>query len=125
MRRSRSRHSIRAHLNTAGPYGSERRRLTLGPNRYGIARFSSSPDGSRIAFVSNKDLAVVNADGSGLATIATGNFMQYTPAWSRNGTGVHISRSNGSESEILLVAADGTGEVVLPSINGGDVDVRR
>jgi Tol biopolymer transport system component len=58
-------------------------RLTYG--RGGGELPSWSPDGSRIAFVQNGDLAVMNADGSGLTRLTRFGeqdmHVASTPAW--------------------------------------------
>jgi len=75
-----------------------------------------SPDGARIAFVSNgigADLWVMNADGSGLAPLlpADSSIIDEFPDWSPDGTKIAFTsnRNPGAGSDIFVVNADGSG----------------
>ena len=50
---------------------------------------AASPDGSRVAFMSNRDgnweIYIVNADGSGLTRLTTNEVRDGLPAWSPDG----------------------------------------
>jgi TolB protein len=87
-------------------------RLTpLGQNRFA----TWSPDGRRIAFSgdvenSNRDIYVVDVDGSNLRRLATGSATDVQPAWSRGGDwvayvaapgGVFVIKPEGSEPRQL------------------------
>jgi Tol biopolymer transport system component len=82
-----------------------------------------SPDGSRIAFVSDRDgscnsLYVMNADGSGVTRLTSGPLCDYayTPSWSPDGSKIAFERwSGGSSSDIYIVNADGSGLVRFTS----------
>jgi Tol biopolymer transport system component len=71
-----------------------------------------SPDGARLAFKRNSDVAVANRDGAGERRIASGGgFLLYEPPeWSRDGDWIaylaYMSRS--SEYRLALVRPDGT-----------------
>jgi Tol biopolymer transport system component len=60
-----------------------------------------------IAFTSGSDVKVVNADGTGLDTIANGLF----PSWSADGSKIAYERSG----DIYMANADGSGEEQLTS----------
>jgi TolB protein len=84
-----------------------------------------SPNGRRLAFVSNRDgdpeIFVMNADGSGVRQLtrngktASGMPIQDTvPAWSPDGLQLaFVSNRDGGEAEIYRMNADGTGQVRL------------
>lgn len=74
-----------------------------------------SPDGSKIAFGSNRDgascnsLYVMNADGSGVRRLTTGAFCDNRPSWSPDGLRIAFERCCSDEgSDIYLIQADGT-----------------
>jgi TolB-like protein/DNA-binding SARP family transcriptional activator len=85
--------------------GSNRRRLTDGPDNYP----SWSPDGARIAFSRGKrtsDIYVINADGSGLVNLTRNERMfDIEPAWSPDGSRIAFERYPG----LYVMAADGSG----------------
>jgi Tol biopolymer transport system component len=64
-----------------------------------------SPDGSRIAFIDNAGISVMNADGSGRRQVAAGMPRAVYPAWSPDGD--EIVFSGGSFNAIEIVGADG------------------
>jgi hypothetical protein len=76
-----------------------------------------SPDGSKIAFASQRagsaadaDLYVMNADGSGLARL-TSSGTNWDPTWSPDGTRIAFRKSVApDDQEIYVVGADGSGE---------------
>jgi Tol biopolymer transport system component len=90
--------------------GSNQVRLTHTPGDDGEP--SWSPDGTRIAFVtgpgSRSDIAVMNADGSGLTTI-TRNGRSFEPAWSPDGTKIAFTSLVSNRGDLFVVRADGTG----------------
>jgi dipeptidyl aminopeptidase/acylaminoacyl peptidase len=73
-----------------------------------------SPDGTRIAFATGSSFAptrleVVNADGSNLHTIATGDWAG-NPSWSPDGTTIAFEQQlHGDDWEVYAVGADGSG----------------
>jgi TolB protein len=100
---------------------------------------SWSPDGSQILFVArdaedhHKAIWVVNADGSsphplqiapgcGGPNSDPGSFGCYSPSWSPDGTRIVFTRSapDGSEENLWIVSADGSGLVQLT--DGGTDD---
>ena len=100
-----------------------RRRITFGER---AVHPDFSPDGSKIAFVreelGNKDIYIINADGSNLKRL-TGSeeFDQsYAPRWSRDGRKIAYSsfRLLGQEEgkrDIFILDADGSGAVKMTS----------
>jgi TolB protein len=77
---------------------------------------SWSPDGSRIAFRSERngqpEIWIMNADGSGRRRLTDG----LSPAWSPDGSLIAFSGKRG----LSLIGPDGTGCRVLPHTEGGE-----
>jgi Tol biopolymer transport system component len=71
-----------------------------------------SPDGTRIAFWSNRGGAfsiwVINADGTGMTKLTSGR-SDSAPAWSPDGTEIAFASSANPGEDIYVVEADGTG----------------
>jgi len=74
-----------------------------------------SLDGSKIAFTSQDDIWVMNADGSGLQKLTTWAGSDSSPSWSPDGTKiVYVSSSRTTPwNEIWVMNADGTNPTVL------------
>jgi Tol biopolymer transport system component len=72
-----------------------------------------SPDGQRIAFVSqrdgNREIYVMNAGGTGMVNITQNSAEDWTPAWSPDGQVIAFSSNRQGNWEIYIVNADGTG----------------
>ena len=72
-----------------------------------------SPDGSRIAFTSDRhgsvDIYVMNADGSGVTRLTNDAAWSLIPAWSPDGSRIAFTSSRGDSLEILVMRADGSG----------------
>jgi TolB protein len=80
--------------------------LTTDPGEdYGPA---VSPDGTKVAYAnySSRELIVMNIDGSGKTSLATG----YSPAWSPDGTKIVYTANYG---DLYVMNADGTGQQLL------------
>ena len=72
-----------------------------------------SPDGSRIAFTSDRDgsvdIYVMNADGSGVTRLTNDAAWSLIPAWSPDGSRIAFTSSRGDSLEIRVMRADGSG----------------
>jgi TolB protein len=78
-----------------------------------------SPDGSRIAFTSNRDgnpeIYVMNRDGSGLRRMTNNPSIDVTPTWSPNGNQIAWVSDRTGSPKIYIMNADGTGQRMLIS----------
>jgi len=74
-----------------------------------------SPDGTKIAFVSQRDgndqIYVMNADGSGQTRLTHDTASDLTPAWSSDATQIMFTHSvvNQSPNIYVMSAIDGSG----------------
>jgi len=73
-----------------------------------------SPDGTRIAFASNRqtfryDLFVVNADGTGLTRIGGTAGQDSEPSWSPDGRQLVFTSGVSGNGDLYVINADGTG----------------
>jgi Tol biopolymer transport system component len=77
-----------------------------------------SPDGTRIAFMTvvsgGRNLAVMNTDGSGFATVVFGLNIA-NPSWSPDGSRIAYGTGICCGNDIAVVNVDGTGNQVLTS----------
>ena len=82
-----------------------------------------SPDGQRIAFVSNRDnsfgdVFVMNADGSDQVNLTNSRSYDVTPSWSPDGNRIAFSSNRGGETEVYVMDADGTNVTQLTDTPG-------
>ncbi len=100
--------------------------VQLTDNKFEEMAPALSPDGTKIAFYSNRDgylaIYVMQSDGSG-ATRLTGNSISCTiPQWSPDGTQIAYLGANGSSSipsyGLYVMNADGTSQRKLAACNG-------
>jgi Tol biopolymer transport system component len=91
--------------------GSERRTLTWLSNS--DWSFSWSPDGRRIAFVSDRDgndeVYVINVDGTGLRNLTRSPTRDGHPVWSSDGRTIGFVSNRGGNRDIYVINADGGG----------------
>ncbi|WP_408898507.1 putative Ig domain-containing protein [Nocardioides sp. R1-1] len=78
-----------------------------------------SPDGTRIAFASERDgdseIYVMNADGTGQTRLTDTPSVDYYPSWSPDGTKIAFAsgRDFWASNDIYVMNADGTGQTRL------------
>ena len=81
-----------------------------------------SPDGMRIAFKdASGNIALINADGSGLRRLTTGGGAA-NPNWSPDGRKIAFDQVSGGASAIWVVNADGSGLTRLAGTGSQDAD---
>ena len=72
-----------------------------------------SPDGTRLAFMSNRDgnneIYIVNVDGTGLRRLTNHPAIDATPTWSPTGTQIAFTSDRGGTPSIYIVGVDGLG----------------
>ncbi len=110
-------------------YAAERANLAqltkLSPDTGSASDPAFSPDGSRIAFVSQRDgnaeIYVMNADGTGTTRVTNDPLTDGRPAFTPDGQALvfHSSRAGGKQ-QIWSVNVDGTGltQLTRDSVNG-------
>jgi len=76
-----------------------------------------SPDGSKLAFTSNRDgnpeIYIMNRDGSGLRRMTTNPAIDVTPTWSPTGNQIAWVSDRTGNPKIYIMNADGTGQRML------------
>ncbi|MEX0682212.1 MAG: LpqB family beta-propeller domain-containing protein [Dehalococcoidia bacterium] len=111
---------------TVSPDGSDLTPLDLGGLHARVLDYS--PDGTKLVFISDDNdivsVYVANADGSNPHQLANSNQHEDDPSWSPDGTkiafirAVSIARAPsglGGPTDLIVINADGTGEVNLTS----------
>ena len=97
-------------------------RLTDGTSDDGWPTWS--PDGKRIAFMSDRagnwDIWVINVDGSGRTRLTTHPADDEHPAWSPDGKKIAFTSKRGGNRDIWVMNADGSNPVNLTNTPGRD-----
>ena len=85
-----------------------------------------SPDGKRIAFISNiegtPDIYVINADGSGRARVTNTPVAEGAPSWSANGKDILFSIGRDT-ARLYAIAPSGTGQRELTTYVGNGASI--
>ena len=85
-----------------------------------------APDGSKIAFASDRngtqDVWVMNPDGSQQTNLTQGEGNNTKPAWSPDGSKIAFVSDRDGNNEIYTMNADGTGLVRITNHGAGDND---
>ena len=98
---------------SANPDGTHVRQLTNQPGRDEGAQYS--PDGTKIVWGSDGGNAsgpmhiwVMNSDGTGATQLTPGSTSDSSPAYSPDGSQIAFARSNGGDSDIWVMNANGS-----------------
>jgi dipeptidyl aminopeptidase/acylaminoacyl peptidase len=85
-----------------------------------------SPDGSRIAFASDRDgdseIYVMDADGTGVARVTDNAARDFDPAFSADGSQIAFVSDRDGNDEIFAVATDGSGATRLTTSPAAEAD---
>lgn len=114
----------RGEIQVVNSNGSDPSRLTTQPGADLDPAWS--PDGSRIAFASdrdgNREIYVMNADGSGLRRLTNVPGADHSPSWSPDGSRIMFVSERDGNAEIYVMSADGANPVRVTTHVGSDVD---
>jgi len=81
-----------------------------------------SPDGTQLAFASDRGIAVMNADGSERRQLTSGKWIDLGPQWSPDGSLIAFSRyplSSPPKREVWVMKADGSDARMLVRFDSG------
>jgi Tol biopolymer transport system component len=73
-----------------------------------------SPDGSKVSYVSEKDLFVMNRDGTDVQKVSQGTYKEHNGGvWNPDGSGLVFEAGRPGDHDVWLVSLDGKPEHVL------------
>ena len=102
-------------LGSVNAAGGDRRPLTTEDAAFFTPAYS--PDGTRVAFASDRDgndeIYAMGAEGNAITRLTTTSDSESAPTWSPDGRRIAYERDDGSDREIWVMNADGTGAVAL------------
>jgi dipeptidyl aminopeptidase/acylaminoacyl peptidase len=85
-----------------------------------------SPDGSRIAFVSdrtgNAEIFVMNADGADVTRVTSNPAQEFDPAFSADGSRIAFTSDRDGNRDLYVIGSDGAGETRLTSSGANEED---
>lgn len=96
-------------------------RITKGPNGAMNVEPAVSPDGSKIAFSTDRSgkpmIYVMGSDGSGAKRVTFAGVYNSTPTWSADGKKIAFAGQSGDNFDIFVVDADGTNMIRITTAN--------
>lgn len=111
-------------VDSIAPDGSNQRITTLFPGGVADRQGAVSPDGTRVAFQSDRDgssdLYIMNADGSNVVQLTHDTTTDIEPTWSPDGTKIAWASKFDGDYDITVINVDGTGRQNLTPHLGND-----
>ncbi|WP_419863175.1 cell wall-binding repeat-containing protein [Candidatus Poriferisodalis sp.] len=104
------------YIVTVNADGTGRSVLTTGGRWHGSPAWS--PDGDRIAYVSEGVVWLIDPDGSDVERVIGGAFSEGGLAWSPDGRRIAFVRGDWDEASIIMVGLDGYNEQVVTHLGG-------
>ncbi|HXG08499.1 MAG TPA: Calx-beta domain-containing protein [Gemmataceae bacterium] len=119
-----------------GPFGPHADIFTMNPDGTNLVNLTNSPrddawatwspDGTKIAFASNRDgdfeIYVMNADGTNQVRLTNNNAIDYQPTWSPDSTQIAFTSLRDGNAEIYVIDTDGTNETRLTNNLANDLE---
>jgi hypothetical protein len=109
-----------------GSFAFKSEGVNLSDNEYCDQSPAWSPDGSRIAFASDRDgdwnIYVMNADGSAPKRVTRSPGVDRNPSWSPDGKRLAFESNRNGDFDICVVGRGGAGERVLVERSGNDLE---
>lgn len=99
--------------------GNLQQKLTNGPNGAMNVEPAVSPDGSKIAFSSDRSgrpmIYIMNVDGTNIKRVTFAGVYNSTPTWSPDGKKIAFAGQSEDHFDIFVMNSDGTGMIRLTS----------